>query len=246
MPACESNADDTVLRPQAGSLGSRRLPVAQPVGAVMAPSPDEPDLAHLRALFADELAQLEQEVKTRALADARQIAEQELAAAQEKQRREWLAEREQHAVQHTQSQEQHKHQLITLMQALETQRIEMAQSLEPVVGRLALATVMRVLGRHAVEHALIAELASRAVEEYRLSSPLRISVAHADYRRIIAGGGDLALKSMLHIDHEAMPGSCTIDFGVGQLDAGLDTQLSAIKVALLGPEPAGGDRVDSL
>lgn len=246
MSASESPPGGTVLRPQAASLGSRRLPVAQPAGAMPAPPPGMPDLASLRATFADELAQLEQEVKARALADARRIAEQELAVAQEKQRSELLAELDQQALQQKQTLERQQQQLTALMQALEAQRIEMAESLEPVVGRLALAAVMRLLGRHAVEHALVAELASRAVEEYRLGSPLRIRVAEADYRSIVAGSSDQALKAMLQVDHEAAAGSCTIDFGAGQLDAGLETQLAAIKAALLGQEPGGGDRVGAL
>lgn len=246
MSASEPTAGSTVLRSQAASLGSRRLPVAQPAGAMPAPPPGQPDLASLRVTFADELTQLEQEVKTRALADTRQIAEQELAAAQEKQRRELLAELDQQALQQRQTLERQQQQLAALIQALEAQRIEMAESLEPVVGRLALAAVMRLLGRHAVEHSLVAELASRAVEEYRLGSPLRIRVAAADYRSIMAGSSDQALKTMLLLDHEAAVGACIIDFGAGQLDAGLETQLAAIKAALLGQESEGGDRVGAL
>lgn len=246
MSASESSTGGTVLRPQAASLGSRRLPVAQPAGAMPAPAPGMPDLASLRVTFADELAQLEQEVKARALAEARRIAEQELAAAQEKQRSELLAELAQQAQQQKQAVAQQQQQLTALMQALEAQRIGMTEALEPVVGRLALAAVMRLLGRHAVEHALVAELASRAVEEYRLASPLRIRVAEVDYRSIVAGSSDEAFKAMLLVDHEAAVGSCTIDFGAGQLDAGLETQLGAIKAALLGQKPEGGDRVAAL
>ncbi|HLD68739.1 MAG TPA: FliH/SctL family protein [Pseudomonas sp.] len=238
--------ESTVLRPQTASLGSRRLPVAQPAGLAPSPAPGKPDLASLRATFADELAQLEQEIRSLALADARRIAEHELAAAQEKQRGELLAELDKQGLLQKQALERQQQQLAALIQALEAQRLQMTESFEPVVGRLALAAVMRLLGRHAVEPGLVAELAARAVEEYRLDSPLRIRVAEADHRGILAGSADPALKAMLYLDHDAAVGSCIIDFGAGQLDAGLETQLGAIKAALLGQGQEGGDRVGTL
>jgi flagellar biosynthesis/type III secretory pathway protein FliH len=248
MSTTEPTTGGSILRPQAKSLGSRRLPLTPSADEPSSPTsvPGKPDLSSLRHTFAEELATLEQEVHARALAEARQLAERELAAAREKLQTELSTELEGKLQTQQKALEQQREQLVQLIQAVEAQRDQMTRAMEPVVGRLTLAVVLRLLGRHIAEHVLVADLATHAVEQYRLGSPLRIRVAEADYRNILAGSDDQALKDSLQVDHDAVVGSCVIDFGAGQLDAGLDAQLEELKAALLGERNAGGGRVGAL
>lgn len=248
MSASEDNVGGAVLRAEAKSLGSRRLPLAQSVefpSTAVAPQ-TLPDLVSLRATFAQELAVLEEEVRARALAEARKTADHELATAREKLQAELMAKLAEQLQAQQQSMEQQRLQLKALIEQLEAQQAQMSTAMEPIIGRLTLAVVLRLLGRHIAEHVLVADLATHAVEQYRLSQPLRIRVAEADYHSILAGSEDTALKAALQVDHDAVVGSCTIDFGAGQLDAGLETQLDALKRALLGEEQGSGDRVATL
>lgn len=248
MSAPESNAGSAVVRAEAKRLGSRRLPLAQSTefpGTTVAPQ-TQPDLASLRATFAQELAVLEEEVRARALVEARQTAERELAVARETLQAELKAKLAEQLQAQQQSMAQQRVQLKTLIEQLEAQQAQMSTAMEPIIGRLTLAVVLRLLGRHIAEHVLVADLATHAVEHYRLSQPLRIRVAEADYHSILAGSDDAALTAALQVDHDAIVGSCIIDFGAGQLDAGLETQLDALKRALLGEEQGGSDLVAAL
>ncbi|MCZ4335768.1 hypothetical protein O4H51_23405, partial [Aeromonas hydrophila] len=69
--------------------------------------------------------------------------------------------------------EQEQQRLSDLAQALAKHSEQALEAMQPVVGRLALAVVMRVLGQHLVSRPLVADLAAQAVEQYRLSEPLR-------------------------------------------------------------------------
>ncbi|MEO4049390.1 FliH/SctL family protein [Pseudomonas sp. CAU 1711] len=248
MSAPESKAGSAVLRTESKRLGSRRLPLAQSseFAEATAVPQEQPDRASLRAIFAQDLAGLEEEVRARALAEAREVAERELATAREKLQAELKAKFEDQLRAQQQSLEQQRAQLKALVGALEAQHAQMSAAMEPIIGRLTLAVVLRLLGRHIAEHVLVADLASHALEQYRLHQPLRIRVAEADYHSILAGSDDSALKAALQIDHDASVGSCLIDFGAGQLDAGLETQLEALRRALLGQEQGSGDRVAAL
>jgi flagellar biosynthesis/type III secretory pathway protein FliH len=244
MSVSEPNAGSAVLRAGSKSLGTRRLPLAQSAEVPGTPvQQTQPDLTSLRAAFASELAALEEEVRARALAEARQLAERELAAARDKLQEEFSAKLDERLQAQRQAAEQQRLQLKALIEQLEAHRAELGEAMEPVIGRLTLAVVLRLLGRHIAEHVLVADLASHAVEQYRLAQPLRIRVAEADYHSILTGSDDSVLKAALQIDHDAAVGSCVIDFGAGQLDAGLETQLQAVRRALLGEEQGSDERV---
>lgn len=247
MSAPESSAG-AVVRTETRSLGTRRLPLAQSAELADAPASvqRQPDLASLRATFAGELAVLEDEVRTRALAEARQAAELELVDAREKLQAELSAKLSEQMQVQQQAMERQRAQLEALIGELEAQRGRMAETMEPVIGRLTLAVVLRMLGRHAAERVLVADLATHAVEQYRLDHPLHIRVAEADYHSILASSADPALKAALQVDHDAAVGSCIIDFGVGQLDAGLETQWDALKQLLLATEQESGEHVAAL
>ncbi|MGU9827633.1 FliH/SctL family protein [Pseudomonas sp. LF242] len=223
----------TVLRQPEQGNGGRRLPV----GSSVAPTPPAPALDVLRVTFAQELAELHQQAHAQGLAQAREAFAKQAAAELAQQQQAWLKQeaalREALASQRA--------QLVELASQLEQQRVQMTASMTPVIGRLALAVVVRLLGQHAPSRSLVADMAGQAIEAYQLQTPLRIRVAAADYATLTARmqADPLAL---FQPDPVATPGSCLIDHGIGQLDASLDTQLAALK-ALLAADTGGDDHV---
>lgn len=223
--------DAGVLRQPQQSLGTRRLPGLHSGAAAPTAVPDARNhtLDSLRSTFAAELALLADEARQRGLAEARQAASIALTEQQQEQTRQW--QKKESALRLALEQEQQR--LSDLAQALTQQSEQALEAMQPVVGRLALAVVMRVLGQHLISRPLVADLAAQAVEQYRLSEPLRIRVSAADYASLTANAAEEGRLAYFQIDHDATVGSCLIDFGAGQLDAGLETQLAAIKQALL-------------
>lgn len=230
-PDPKITADAGVLRQPQQSLGTRRLPGLH--SGVVAPTATPDARSHtldsLRSTFAAELALLADEARQSGLAAARDAASKALAEQQQEQSRQW--QKKESALRLALEQEQQR--LSDLAQALTKQSEQALEAMQPVVGRLALAVVMRVLGQHLVSRPLVADLAAQAVEQYRLSEPLRIRVSAADYASLTANAAEEGRLACFQIDHNAAVGSCLIDFGAGQLDAGLETQLAAIKQALL-------------
>lgn len=230
-PEPKDAPDAGVLRQPQQSLGTRRLPGLHSgaTPATAAPDTRSHTLDSLRSTFAAELALLADEARQKGLAEARQAASKALAEQQQEQARQW--QKKESALRLELEQEQQR--LADLAQALAEQSQQALAAMEPVVGRLALALVMRVLGQHLVSRPLVADLAAQAIEQYRLSEPLRIRVSAADYASLTANALDGGRLACFQIDHDAAVGSCLIDFGAGQLDAGLETQLAAIKQVLL-------------
>lgn len=230
-PDLQGAPDVGVLRQPQQSLGTRRLPGLHSGAAAPTAAPDARShtLDSLRSTFAAELALLADEAKKNGLAAAREAASKALAEQQQEQARQW--QKKESALRLALEQEQQR--LSDLAQALAKQSEQALAAMQPVVGRLALAVVMRVLGQHLVSRPLVADLAAQAVEQYRLSEPLRIRVSAADYASLTANAAEEGRLACFQIDHDAAVGSCLIDFGAGQLDAGLETQLAAIKQALL-------------
>ncbi len=228
------DASPVLRQPMVGS-GTRRLSGMQSAGqGVSSASESEQDKVEiLRSVFHDELTQLRQAAQQEGLALARQAAAKEQASAlqtaQAEQARTWQKEEEglRKAL------EQQRETLARAVAQLNDHHQQLVGSMEPVVARLAIAVVSRFIGQRSETHPLLAELAQQAIKEYRLSAPLRIKVAAADYASIQAGVQDDALLALFQIDHEAKAGSCVIDYGSGQLDAGVNTQLSAVKKLLL-------------
>ncbi|MNT52376.1 Flagellar assembly protein FliH [compost metagenome] len=124
-------------------------------------------------------------------------------------------------------------QLAQLVEALRLQQKQLMPAMEPLVGRLALAVVTRLLGQHTDTRSLVADLARQAIEEYQLSGPMRVRVARADYETLLRLAPDDALLTSFLVDPQASVGSCLIDFEGGQLDVGVQTQLAKAASVLI-------------
>ncbi|MFD2642014.1 FliH/SctL family protein [Pseudomonas japonica] len=240
MTEREAPSSSILRQPEQRSAG-RRLPGLHTPQAA-APSVAQPSesreqtLAGLRQAFAAELAQLEEQARQRGLAAAREDSAKALA-----QREQELTRRakEQEAALDKRL-EQHGQQLGELTRALDQERQQLLQALEPVAARLALSVVTRLLGQHAASRPLVADLAAQAIDEYRLGEPLRIRVSASDHARLRGLLDDEQALAAFQLDPQAKVGSCLIDHGLGRLDAGLDTQLDAIRAALLGDDRVAG------
>ena len=235
------NAKNTVLRQPGQGAGGRRLPVMGPAGSVDPVVTPSPALEVLRAKFAQELADLHEQSRAAGLAQARNEFAKQAATELAQQQQAWL--KKEAALR--EALEAQRLQLVQLTSQLETQGAQMIASMTPTVGRLALAVVVRLLGQHAPGRSLVADMARQAIEEYQLQAPLRIRVAALDYTTLQARMQDDPRLALFQPDPAAPPGSCLIDHGTGQLDAGLDTQLAALK-ALLAPDKRGDANVAGL
>lgn len=228
----------TVLRQPGQGAGGRRLPVMGPPGSADPVVTPSPTLEVLRATFAQELADLHQQSHAAGLAQARTEFAKQAATELAQQQQAW--QKEEAALR--KALESQRLQLVELAGQLEQQRSQMIASMTPAVGRLALAVVVRLLGQHAPGRSLVADMAGQAIEEYQLQAPLRIRIAAVDYAALHARLQDDPALALFQPDAAAIPGSCLIDHGIGQLDAGLDTQLAALK-ALLAPDKRGDANV---
>lgn len=236
---------DSILRQPVIGPHMRRLPGLMTQSAHR-PSSEvaESNASNARAVlseqFAAELNVLKDEARQQGIAAARQEAAAALRAAQEEQTRQ-LQQKEavlRKAIQ------QEREQLQDLVTAVRAHHEKMIPELEPVVARLALIVVAKLLGQHQVSRSLVVDLAMLAIEEYRLGTLVKIRVAAADYACIQADESAGELLQCMHIDHELAPGSCLIDYGSGELDASLATQWTAIQAMLL-QAASGAGRVVS-
>lgn len=223
------------------SRGLRRLPIHPAADAADVVSADPVvDVPDLRAVFADELDALAKETRDKALADGRAIAEQALAA-KEKELKARLHEDFAKRLQEQQDKlETQLQRLISLADDLEAQRKTLSDSMIPTVTRLSMAVVLRMLGTHAASRSLVADLARQAINEYSLEGVVRIRVSQEDFQAMSLSEDDEEFAGLFQVDTKASSGDCLVDFGLGVLDAGLDTQLSALRAVLI---DAGGRRV---
>ncbi|UZE26181.1 hypothetical protein LOY67_12495 [Pseudomonas sp. B21-056] len=229
MSAYKPPASSTVLRQPSQKPGIRRLPGFD--GDVRANMPlkegRQPDAkAILRETFALEFAEIERECRDKAIAEGLleggKQARAQLTKALVEQEQQWLKkEASLRAALETQ-----RLHLAQLVEALGLQQQQLMSAMEPLVGRLALAVVTRLLGQHDDTHMLVADLARRAIDEYKLTEPLRIRVARTDYEALLRLAPDDALLPSFVVDSQACAGSCLIEFEGGRLDAGVHTQLS--------------------
>jgi flagellar biosynthesis/type III secretory pathway protein FliH len=180
-------------------------------------------LASLREQFAAELKALRDEARQQGIAAARQEAEAALRKAIQ----------------------QEREHLMALVTAVRAQHEQMIPELEPVVVRLALMVVTKLLGQHQAARPLVADLAIQAIEAYRLGTLVQISVAPADHARIQAQEIASELFQHLQIDHELAPGSCLIDYGRGQLDVSLATQWATLQTMMLQAASGAGHVVST-
>jgi flagellar biosynthesis/type III secretory pathway protein FliH len=216
-----------VLRQPAQNLGVRRLPGLE--GEARADQTHEPDISvTLREAFALELAELERQSRDRGLADAGKQARAQLTEALAQQEQQWLKKEASLRA----ALETERLQLAQLVDALRTQQKHLVSTMEPSLGRLALAVVTRMLGQHDDTRSLIADMARHAIEEYQLAEPLRIRVARADFETLLRLAPDDALLKAFVVDPQASPGSCLIDFEGGQLEVGVQSQLARVASVL--------------
>lgn len=234
MTEPEPQAFAAILRQPEQRGAGRRLPGPH------VPTPREPKvadsreqtLANLRQAFAGELAQLEEQARQRGLVAAREESTKALEQSQQGLARQL---QEQQAA-FDKSLELQSRQLAELTRALEQQRETLLQAMEPVVARLGLNVATRLLGHQAERASLVAALATQAIDEYRLKAPLRIRISSADHSRLRGLLDDEQALAAYQVDPAAKVGTCLIEHGLGRLDAGLDTQMSALRQALLGDD----------
>jgi len=231
MSSSKPPVSSTVLRQPFQNQGARRLPGlggdVQP--ARLASEARQPDVkAMLRETFAQELAEMERERREEGALEASKQARAQLTEALARQEQQWLKTE---ASLRT-ALEAERLQIARLVEALEAQQEQLLSSMEPLVGRFALAVVERLLGTHAETRPLIADLAKQAIETYQLTAPLRIRVARADYETLLRLAPDDPLIRSFLVDPQASAGSCLIDFEGGQLDAAVQTQLANVASVL--------------
>jgi len=224
----------SILRQPEQRGTGRRLPGPQAAAPTQTRMEDsrEQQLAALRQAFAAELAQLHEQARQQGLAAAREESAKALEQSQQRLTRQ-LQDKE---AELDKTLEQQSRQLAELTKALEQQRETLLQAMEPVVARLGLAVATRLLGQQADRGSLVAALARHAIDEYRLGEPLRIRVSSADHARLRGLLDDEQALAAYQVDPTASVGSCLIEHGLGRLDAGLDTQLGALRLALLGDD----------
>jgi flagellar biosynthesis/type III secretory pathway protein FliH len=182
----------------------------------------------LRESFALELAEIERESREKGLLEGSRQAHTQMSEALAHQEQQWLKKE---ASLRT-ALETERLQLARLVEALGTQQKQLMEAMEPSLGRLVLAVVTRFLGQHAETQPLIADLAKQTIEEHQLVGPMRIRVAREDYETLLRLAPDDALLASFQVDPQASPGSCLIDFGGGQLDVGVQTQLANVAAVL--------------
>ncbi len=185
--------------------------------------------ALLREQFAAELNVLKDEARQQGIAAARQESEAALRAAEEEQ----ICQLNQKEAVLRKAIQQERAQLMGLVAAVRAHHETLIPELEPVVARLALMVVAKLLGQHQVNRLLVVDLAMQAIEAYRLGALVKIRVAAVDYACIQADESAGELLQYVHTDHDLAPGSCLIDYGSGQLDASLATQWAAIQTVVL-------------
>lgn len=219
-----------VLRQPVQGESLRRLTThSGPTASEAATHSLEQQRSQLRSLFADELAQLERQAQEAGLIAARQQAQ----AESEKTLLELKQQLQKEQLRLRTELEQQQKSLAAVSEALKAKTDQALASLEPVVARLALTAVITMLGQKRTSRALVAELAQQAVEHYRLVGPVHIRIAASDLASLQALETDQAILALFQSDDDLEPGSCLIEHASGQLDAGLQTQLSALKQALL-------------
>lgn len=130
---------------------------------------------------------------------------------------------------------QERQKFIDLVAALEKQKLEFMADMQPEIGRVVAIVCAKILGRHAIDHALITDMAKQAIIEHQIS-PICIYVSAEDYERTRRYPGGEDVLAILKVDQNAEVGSCVIDFGTGQLDASLERQIQSLKAILLKKE----------
>jgi flagellar biosynthesis/type III secretory pathway protein FliH len=109
----------------------------------------------------------------------------------------------------------------------------LAEAAEEVVT-LAVAVARRVIGEIVErERTLVTELARDAIERARGASRLTLAVSTADAEALTSFAATHRLPLTVEVDAALERGDCVVRSEVGTIDARLDTQLAALRRALL-------------
>ncbi|MDO8330488.1 MAG: FliH/SctL family protein [Fluviicoccus sp.] len=245
-------ADPSVLKKSVVSEVTRKLgnPVStdlygakqiKEMAAIVVPgSPAQPSPEALRATlkvqFSVQLAELEEEARKAGLKNAADEAVSALKHAREQVVSAWKLEEDKLRASLKSDQEK----LRGLIVSLAEEREQMLGEMAPALVELLFASLIKILGRHALEGELVKDIAAQAIKEYRIASPFRILISRVDYERMAAEDTSDSILDSLRVDDHAKPGSCLIDYGNGSLDASLEKQLESLKQLLL----RGNERVE--
>ncbi|RZU38500.1 flagellar biosynthesis/type III secretory pathway protein FliH [Fluviicoccus keumensis] len=178
----------------------------------------------LKDQYREYFQRLEEEARARGLKSAAEEAVSALKQARDKVVSDW--KREEASIRASLKADADR--LAALLASLGAEQETLSQRMEPVLARLLFESLVRMLGHHAVEGALIHDVAHQAIKEYRIAAPWKVWLSQSDFNYLHAQGLYGEFLQACHVDESAGPGSCRIETDEGSLDAGLDQQLLAL------------------
>lgn len=188
----------------------------------------------LRRIFSDEFEAAFEEARKAGLEAAREEVALELAEAETRNSESMrlIEEREEKLL--LENAEQLKH----VIEALSAQRGAIFKQAEATVVELVFACLVKILGDAAIEGALIPKLVANVVDTLPNDEllTLRLSISdHAllDEATALVDRKGKPIKVRLKADPDLKIGDCVIENDRGQLDAGLDRQLTGLREVLL-------------
>lgn len=140
----------------------------------------------------------------------------------------------------------------SLAAALQQERADFFDRIEPELVRLALAIGEKVIGRELdLQPDTVVDMVRTAMKRLRERETLRVSVNPRDLDHVKAARDDLigAVDGVRKLDviedRRVDPGGCVIESPNGTLDARIKTQIEQIGAALEGVMPDAADGDDS-
>lgn len=122
------------------------------------------------------------------------------------------------------------------------QRDELLAAAEPAAVELALRVAEKVLGREISDREAAVDLVAQALDAVRRAQRVRVRVAPADLELLRAEEPRLVARLAqgvtfdLCADPGTTTGGCIVETEAGSVDARLETQLAALRRALLGDD----------
>ena len=112
-------------------------------------------------------------------------------------------------------------------------RAELLARSRPQLIELSLAISRRVLHRQAErDPAVVADMAHAALDRLNNATDVRVRVHPADFEALRGADGQSRVAGLV-ADGRVEPGGCRVESSFGEIDAGIDAQLSEISRALL-------------
>ena len=122
---------------------------------------------------------------------------------------------------------------------LEELRARFFDQAEPEMIRLVMAIAEKVIGRIAAENPELIRSVVRQALERALGDRITVSLNPEDHRQLMAGDHefkdvlDRTKRLMFREDETVAKGGCVVETEVGTIDARIETQLEAIRKALV-------------